>query len=201
MPTRDVLDLAGGRREGVEDVGIVALLLQRVPAHAHERVVVAIDPHALESVVGGVDQADLEVRTVGLHRQGEQGGELRRRLRVVAVERGERGRVAGEGEQGARDVLAYLRDAPGQHPGGGEQLRARAVHQQGFARALGLDRGDAGGEHPGEGEHDAEAGGDAESHGASTRVARSPERMRSHSRLRRSTSSTGSSQTSRSVSA
>ena len=193
------VDLARCQREGVEDVGVVALLLQRVAIHAQRRVAVAVDPHALEAVVGGADQADLEVGTVGLHRQGEQGGELRRSLRVVG-ERGERGRVAGEREQGAREVLAHQGDAPRQHAGGGEQLRVRGVDQQGLARALGLEGGDAGGEHAGQGEDDAEAGGEAEPHGASTRAARSPERMRSHSRLRRSTSSTGSSQTRRSVS-
>ena len=48
------VDLARRQREGVENIGVVALLLQRVAVHAQQRVAVTVDAHAFEAVVGAI---------------------------------------------------------------------------------------------------------------------------------------------------
>src|SRR5690606_5142423 len=97
------------------------------------------------------------------------------------------------------DLLAHQGDATREYARGGEQLVLGRLHQQALAGAVGVKAGDARGEHADDRQHHGELGGDAELHGASTRAAESPETMRSHSRVRRSTCSTGSSQSRRSA--
>jgi hypothetical protein len=170
---------AGGQGQRLEHVRVVSLLLQVGGVDAHRQPADAVHPQAFAAMIGGADQAQLQVLRMvakqALEKQRRVACHQRLQWVIDAAEHPRRLRVPGQHLDVAGSVIEAFGELPVQHPSGDAQALLGGGGQQLAALHVAVIAGESRRQNAGQGQGEADAVEDAEVHGASTRAALSPE--------------------------